>query len=412
MLKEQREELRQIETEGNIIPREGLEYTRAYLKHPNIVAILGVRRCGKSIFSYLLAKESLFGYVNFDDERLLGVTANDLNQILEAMYGLSGNIEYIVLDEIQNVPGWELFANRLRRTKKVIVTGSNSKLLSGELATRLTGRYFDITLYPFSFSEFLQWKRFVISTTYATSEKAELLNHLARYLQQGGFPETYAFGKETALRIYNDIITKDILLRYKIKKKEDLRKLAKYVITNFSQEISYSKLAHVLGIRRTSTISNWISYLEQAFLIIKLERFAYKLKQQILAPKKIYGIDPGIITMMAFATSENKGRIMENAVLLELLRKKSRDPELEIYYWKDYQHHEVDFVVKKGPRIQQLLQVTFASNKEEIKERELRSLQKGEKELRCKELKVITWDYEEKERNITFIPLWKWLLEK
>ncbi len=412
VLKEQREELTKAEREGKLILRIGLEKAKAYLLHPNIVVILGVRRCGKSIFSYLLAKNHLFGYINFDDERLIGVNAGDLNRILEAMYGLSGAIEYVVLDEIQNVPGWELFANRLRRTKKVIVTGSNSKLLSGELATRLTGRYFDYTLYPFSFSEFLQWKGFRTSITYTTSEKAELINYLELYLQLGGFPETHLLGKEITSRIYNDIITKDILLRYKVKKKEDLRKMAKYLISNFSQEISYSKLSSIIGIKHLSTTSNWISYLEQAFLIIKLERFDYKLKQQMLAPKKMYCIDPGIVTMIAFANSENKGRLMENVVLLELLRQKSLEAQLEIYYWKDHQQHEVDFVVKEGPKVVQLIQVTLASSGEELKEREIRSLHKATLALRCTEALVITWDYERKEENITFIPLWKWLLRE
>src|SRR3989344_1570711 len=151
LIKEQREELENIEKKERIIERIGLEKARKSLRHPNILAVLGIRRCGKSIFSYLLAKNNNFGYINFDDERLVQLKSEDLNKILESFYELYGDVDYIILDEIQNVENWELFVNRLRRTKRVVLTGSNSKLLSGELSTHLTGRYLDIILFPFSF---------------------------------------------------------------------------------------------------------------------------------------------------------------------------------------------------------------------------------------------------------------------
>jgi uncharacterized protein len=223
IIKEQREELQDIESRERIIKRELLEQAALCLKHPNILAVIGVRRCGKSIFSYLLAKDKNFGYINFDDERLSGLKAQDLNNILQAFYELYGDIEYIILDEIQNIKGWELFANRLRRTKKVIITGSNSKLLSGELSTHLTGRHMDVTLYPFSFKEFLDLKQTKNQRNYTTKEKAAVMRRLEEYLAFGGFPEETKFGKAMLSRIYNDIITKDILLRYKIKKIENIR---------------------------------------------------------------------------------------------------------------------------------------------------------------------------------------------
>lgn len=414
IIKEQREELEKIEKEERIIKREYLDTANEFLKYPNILAVIGVRRCGKSIFSHLLVRESTFGYVNFDDERFAGINAEDLNKILEAFYELYGDIDCIVLDEIQNIEKWELFANRLRRTKRVIVTGSSSKLLAGELATRLTGRYIDITLFPFSFREFLDLKQFKRATVYTTREKAELLKFLNEYLSEGGFPEVHKFGKRIISRIYEDIVAKDILLRYKIKKRENIRALAKYLVTNFCEEVSYSKLAKALGVKHVSTLSNWISYLESSFLILKLERFAFKLKQQFLAPKKIYCIDTGIINAISFRFSENFGKLMENSVAIELQRKKAAH-EIEIYYWKDYQQNEVDFVIKRGTVIKQLIQVTHASSRDEIKERELKALLKASKELRCSNLLVISWDYEAeeriKEKKIKFVPLWEWLLE-
>ena len=415
IIKEQREELEKIESSENIIQRDRIEEARDYLKTPNILAVLGIRRCGKSIFSYLLVKGTKMGYINFDDERLADLTVNDLNIVLQSLYELYGDIEYIVLDEIQNIDKWELFANRLRRSKKVIITGSNYKLLSGELSTHLTGRYIDMNIFPFSFQEFLRFKHQTLSNSYTTLEKANLLNLLKEYLEIGGFPEVQKFGKPMLSRIYNDIITKDILLRHKTKKVDELKKLARFLITNVSSEFTYRKLGKIFGIKNVSTISNWISFLEESFLIFKLEKFDFKLKQQFIAPKKVYCLDCGIINAIGFKFLENMGKIIENEVAIELQRRKSALSQFEIYYWKDYQQHEVDFVVKKGNNIIKLIQVTYADSREEIKEREIKSLLKARKELRCSNLMIITWDYEQEEEieneQIIFVPLWKWLLQ-
>ena len=415
IIKEQREELEKIESSENIIQRDRIEEARDYLKTPNILAVLGIRRCGKSIFSYLLVKGTKMGYINFDDERLADLTVNDLNIVLQSFYELYGDIEYIVLDEIQNIDKWELFANRLRRSKKVIITGSNYKLLSGELSTHLTGRYIDMNIFPFSFQEFLRFKHQTLSNSYTTLEKANLLNLLKEYLEIGGFPEVQKFGKPMLSRIYNDIITKDILLRHKTKKVDELKKLARFLITNVSSEFTYRKLGKIFGIKNVSTISNWISFLEESFLIFKLEKFDFKLKQQFIAPKKVYCLDCGIINAIGFKFLENMGKIIENEVAIELQRRKSALSQFEIYYWKDYQQHEVDFVVKKGNNVIKLIQVTYADSREEIKEREIKSLLKARKELRCSNLMIITWDYEQEEEieneQIIFVPLWKWLLQ-
>ena len=415
IIKEQRQELEKIEREEKIIPRENSEKAESFLRYPNILIITGVRRCGKSIFSYLLEKNKRFAYINFDDERLSGLGTEDLDRVLQAFYELYGDIEFIVLDEVHNVKGWELFASRLRRTKKVIITGSNSKLLGGELSTYLTGRHLDIQLFPFSFRELLQLMDFKLEKNYTTKEKSVLLNHLKNYLEDGGFPEVYKFGKSMSAKIYEDIITRDILLRHRIKKIDELKKLGRYVVSNSANEITYSKLSRILGIKHISTVSNWISYLEEAFLIVKVERFYFKLKQQFIAPKKIYTIDTGLIDSIGFKFSEDKGRIIENVVAIELQRRKNFQLDMEIYYWKDPQQREVDFVLKEGNRIKQLIQVSFINSKEDINEREIKSLIKGGEELKCRNLIMITWDYEGEEKvkgkKIRYIPLWKWLLD-
>lgn len=415
IIKEQRQEIEKIEKKEKIIEREMLKEAKTFLSHPNIVVVTGIRRCGKSIFSYLLEKNNKFTYINFDDERLSEVTGKELNKILEAFYELYGDVEYIILDEIQNVSGWELFVSRLRRTKKVILTGSNSNLFSGELATHLTGRYVDIKLFPFSFHEFLTLKGFQFSKAYTTEERARIFSYLNDYLVLGGLPEVYKFGKAIAVKIYEDILTKDIVLRYKINKVGEFKNLAKYLISNSSEEVSFTKLSNILGVKHVSTISKWVSYIENAFLIFRLERFDFKLKQQFIAPKKIYCLDTGVVDSIGFKFSENKGKILENSVAVELQRRKEKN-NLEIYYWKDARQNEVDFVIKQRTKVIQLIQATYISSKLEIKEKRIKSLLKASKELKCNNLLVITWDYEAEERidskKIKFVPLWKWLLEK
>jgi len=415
IIKEQRQEIEKIEKKEKIIEREMLKEAKTFLSHPNIVVVTGIRRCGKSIFSYLLEKNNKFTYINFDDERLSEVTGKELNKILEAFYELYGDVEYIILDEIQNVSGWELFVSRLRRTKKVILTGSNSNLFSGELATHLTGRYVDIKLFPFSFHEFLTLKGFQFSKAYTTEERARIFSYLNDYLVLGGLPEVYKFGKAIAVKIYEDILTKDIVLRYKINKVGEFKNLAKYLISNSSEEVSFTKLSNILGVKHVSTISKWVSYIENAFLIFRLERFDFKLKQQFIAPKKIYCLDTGVVDSIGFKFSENKGKILENSVAVELQRRKEKN-NLEIYYWKDARQNEVDFVIKQRTKVIQLIQATYISSKLEIKEKRIKSLLKASKELKCNNLLVITWDYEAEERidskKIKFVPLWKWFLEK
>jgi len=415
IIKEQRQEIEKIEKKEKIIERERLKEAKTFLSHPNIVVVTGIRRCGKSIFSYLLEKNNKFAYINFDDERLSEVTGKELNKILEAFYELYGDVEYIILDEVQNVSGWELFVSRLRRTKKVILTGSNSNLFSGELATHLTGRYVDIKLFPFSFHEFLTLKGFQFSKAYTTEERARIFSYLNDYLVLGGLPEVYKFGKAIAVKIYEDILTKDIALRYKINKVGEFKNLAKYLISNSSEEVSFTKLSNILGVKHVSTISKWVSYIENAFLIFRLERFDFKLKQQFIAPKKIYCLDTGVVDSIGFKFSENKGKILENSVAVELQRRKEKN-NLEIYYWKDARQNEVDFVIKQRTKVIQLIQATYISSKLEIKEKRIKSLLKASKELKCNNLLVITWDYEAEERidskKIKFVPLWKWFLEK
>jgi len=416
----QREEMEEKFRGGVIVKREPeISRLKSFLAFPNILVVLGIRRCGKSIFSWQIFKNSLFGYINFDDERLYGIKAGDLDLVLQAFYELYGNIDCVVLDEPQNVIGWELFVNRLRRTKKVVVTGSNSKLLSGELATHLTGRYVSFTLMPFSFREYLGYKRLIVSKEdfYSTQKVAELKRSLVEYMKVGGLPEAYLFGREILVRIYGDIVEKDILRRAKIKRKETFRELTKYLISNVALEFTIRKLSNLLEVKDVHTVRNWLSALENSYLFFILERYSPKLKQQVIAPKKIYCVDNGLVNTMSFKLDENYSSLMENLVAVELLRRKNYwQNELEVFYWKDHQQNEVDFVLKEGATLKQLIQVTYASSKNEIKNSEIRSLKKASDELKCQNLLIITWDYENElnlsNKTIKCTPLWKWLLQE
>jgi len=422
IIQDQERERNNLFTTEKIIEREaGKERALNAFRYPNIFAVLGVRRCGKSVFSWLCLRDRKYGCINFDDETLYGIKAKGLNLVLKSFYELYGtDLEYIILDEIQNVAGWELFANRLRRTKKVIITGSNSNLLSGELATHLTGRYIDFTLFPFSYREFLIYNDVSLeelkSYEYSTDTSAIAEKMLEEYIANGGFPEAYKFGRDIIKPIFGDIVTKDVVRRHKIKNIVAIEALAKYLTSNFSNEISYNKLKNIFDIKKVNTIKNYVTYLRESHLIFILERFSFKLKQQVIAPKKVYCIDNGIINAISFKATEGVGKLIENLVAVELLRRKSYwHRNCEIYYWKDHRQREVDFVLKEGPLVKELVQVCYDIGDFNTKERELKSLIKASKELSCNNLLVITWDYEGKEefkgKEIKFIPLWKWLLQ-
>lgn len=390
-----------------IINREQLDRTHGLISTDVAIIITGVRRCGKSMLAFMCGKQYKYAYINFEDERLI-VNASELNNVLEAAYSLKGDVNLLIFDEIQNVPGWERFVARLLPSKRIIITGSNAHLLSRELATHLTGRHVDITLFPFSFREFLQWKD-AGNKPQTTKEIAQVKCHLRDYIENGGFPLAYKLGKTILLETYKDILERDIIQRYHIRHTKVLRDLARYLISNIAHECSYNKIRNVMGVKGTHTITNYISYLNSAYLVFPIERFSYKLKEQMRAPKKIYAIDTGLARAAGFMFSENAGAATENVVAIELLRHSK-----EVYYWKDHQQREVDFVVKDGKKVQQLIQVCISTSTAPTREREIKSLIKASNELRCKNLLVITNDEEREERHgtlmVKYVSLWRWLL--
>lgn len=401
----------------NIIERENQNAVADYLK-PNIALIItGLRRTGKSVFSFSILKGKKYGYINFEDERLSNLNVNEMNRVLEAIYSLKGNVETFLFDEIQNIYGWEKFISRLVPNHRIIITGSNATLMSRELATYLTGRHLDFTLFPFSFREYLYFKNFTPEKQdiYITSSIAKIKEYLNEYMKIGGIPEGISIGKKFILQLENDIVERDIVQRYKIRHVKKLKELSHYLLTNFSSEISYNKIKNILNIRSVTTVSNWVDYISSSYLVFELNKYSTKLKEQMLSSKKVYCLDSSIINSLSFKTSENWGRLMENLVSVELLRRKSYwHNEWEIFYFKDYQQNEVDFLIREGYAVKELIQVSYANGFDEIEKREYRSLIKASDLLRCNELKIITWDYEDVKnidgKRVNFIPLWKWLI--
>ena len=414
ILKDQKDRMMRLISNDKIIKRE-LPFDINSLTLGAAVIILGPRRCGKSTFSFDILKNNKFGYVNFDDERL-NISSENLNDVLEAIYLIEGDLDIILFDEIQEVTGWEKFISRLIDEKKVMITGSNSKLSDRDLAKHITGRHINYNLLPFSFTEFLHYFGFKTEkyNVYSTNKKAELINLLNKYIDLGGFPLALKIGRDYLTDLYNDIIERDIIQAYNIKLKSKLKELSRYIINNYSSEISYKKLGNILNISGNSTINNWISYFTDSYIFFVLERFSFKLKESIIAPKKVYVIDNGLININIF--DRNIGRLMENTVAVDLLKCKNYSHNnFEINYWKGYNNKEIDFVVHKGMKVLKLINVTFSSSTEDIKEREINSLISGSMELNCDDLNIVTWDYESIKyyngKPIKFIPLWRWLME-
>ena len=395
--------------EEEVVKRECLDEVKDLVGRDYALIITGPRRCGKSFLAWMLNEGNKYGYVNFEDERL-DLRGEELNKVLEAIYSLKGDVEMLIFDEIQNVYGWERFISRLITSKMVIITGSNARLMSRELATYLTGRYVDFTLFPFSFREFLEYRKFY-GNLYLTKNQAKIKDFLREYMELGGFPLAYRLGRIFLAENYRDIVERDVVQRYGVKYISALKNLARYMLSNTGKEISFNKIKNILNVKSPHTIKKYAVYLENAYLLFFLNRFSYKLKEQMIAPKKVYAMDTGMANAIGYKISENLGRTMENIVAIELMRRKSYwRNEWEIYYWKDHQGREVDFVVKEGDRVSELIQVTYASGRDEIERREIKALEKASEELKCKRKTVITWDYEDV-GEIKFIPLWKWLLK-
>lgn len=398
------------------ISRELLGQLDKSIKTPHVIVITGLRRVGKSTLMVQIAKKYLgddFYFINFEDERLLNFRVSDFDLLYETFLSLFGEKKTFLFDEIQNVPQWERFVRRLHdQGYKFIVTGSNASLLSQELGTRLTGRSVRIELYPFSFQEFLTFKGITIPRIYAltTQEKGKLVKLSNDYLSSGGIPDALKYPKlDIHKTLYDDVVYRDIATRYNIDNVKELKELAFYLISNTSSLISYNKLKELLKLGSVNTVKNYIEYLESSWLFFVVNKYAYSVKEQQIAAKKIYGIDTGLTQSVGFSFSENKGKLMENLVFLDQ-RKRGHD----IYYYKTKQDQEVDIFL---PNSTTFIQVAQYLDNESTKKREIRALLEASAEQK-KVSKLIIVTEREKEIikkgriSVHIIPMYEWLLRK
>jgi len=418
----------------DIIDRE-LELRLSKIK--KAITIIGPRRAGKTFFLFnhmkrlKNVKRNEILYVNLEDDRLLPLKLEDMDRILRTYYEIypenRKKLIYMFLDEVQNVDDWELFVRRVLDSEnvQVFLTGSSSKLLAKEIATSMRGRAIPYLILPFSFREFLKAKEIEVEKYLSSDKKAWIMKYLDEFVRWGGFPEIVLNNDESSrirtLKDYIEImLMRDMAERHKIKNITVLRMLINGLQASFSKEFSVHKFFNYLksqGIKISkNTLYDYFRHFEDAFVILPVRRFSHSIREIEQSLPKVYQIDNGYAAQLGVGVSHNIGRLMENLVAVEWLRRKFLNPKLEFYYWKDVSGKEVDFVIKKGQKICELMQVCYDIEDFDTKLRETKALIKAGRELKCNNLLVITWDFEGTEnierKKIAFVPLWKWLLHE
>lgn len=379
------------------IKREKLDEINVEIPHAIIIA--GIRRCGKSTLLKQLMKEMKnYNYFNFEDPRVLKFDINDFEKLVEIFKEENKENNNYFFDEIQNIEKWEIFVrNMLDKKKRFIITGSNASLLSKELGTKLTGRHLRYELFPFSYKEMLK-----------LTKKSASLKSFDIYMSKGGFPEYLKYKKlEILQELFNDIIERDIVVRYKLRDSKIIKEIAVFLLTNIGKEFSYNSLKKMFNLGSTNSITSYVSYFENSYLLFTVPKFDYSLKKQLVNPKKVYSIDTGFSNANSASFSLDKGRVLENIVFLQLRRKNK-----QIYYFRE--EKECDFVVKEREKIIEAVQVCYKLD-DSNKERELTGLLEAMNKFHLKEGLILTYDqtdeFKIKGKKIIVMPTWKWLLE-
>lgn len=387
------------------------------LDSPQAQVVIGVRRCGKSTLCMqsLTSAGVLFAYADFDDERLEGLDTSQLNDVLEVLYKIYGSFQYIFLDEIQNINGWPLFVNRLLRNRiHVVLTGSNAKLLSNDLATHLTGRSSEIELFPFSFDEFCRMSG-IDSTSHSTKGIAELRNCFDEYMEKGGFPELLAVknGRKYISNLVDNILKRDIEQRYKISFPAQFENLANHLLNISPTVVSAPDLALLFNFKSTHTVRNYVSYLKQAYLLTGINKYSSKSRIR-MTQEKVYAVDVSLMNKRenAFA-GDNLGWRLETIVLGHLMRKCRKDG-LDVYYLKE-RSGECDFIVCNGNKVIQCIQVSYDISNGKTRKREIEGLMLAYRQTKCSNLILLTdHAYDEVDLNEVHIvvkPVYEWCAE-
>lgn len=380
-----------IKDQESILSGKYLERTKTIHQSGLVTVISGIRRCGKStLLKLLLRGEVKMAYINFEDPRLSSFILDDFLK-LETVFKENGSTIFC-FDEIQNIPEWERYVRSAHeRGLNIIVTGSNSSLLSRELGTRLTGRYLQIELFPFSYEEFLRYKKLE-----AEPESLKV------YLKQGGFPEYLNNNlKEYLQTLMRDIVLRDIVVRRKIRNEKVILELALYILSNTGKLFSFSNVSNLLNIKSIRTTIDYCDYLQDAYLIQLVPKYSFSIKKQISNQKKAYCIDNGLIDANTLSFSSDSGRMLENIVFQKL-----RQHYKEIYYHKE--KYECDFLVKEGKEISQAIQVCWEVNDENLN-REIGGIKEALQSYKHASGEIITFNQEDEIEGIKLIPAWKWL---
>lgn len=362
----------------------------------HVLILTGVRRCGKStLLKELRSRHTSSGYCNFEDPRLNSFRLDDFQKLMDVYHEMGLDSGIYFFDEIQNIPQWELFVRASQdRGSKFYITGSNSRMFSRELGSRLTGRHIQFELFPFSYQEYL---------LHTGQEKG--IDSFHEYLEKGGFPEYLDHGfPEILQQLLLDIIHRDIVVRHGIREGSQLKDLVVYLLNNVSKEFSYNNLSKTFSFGSVNTVISYLDFLEESFLIFKVLKYDYSIKKRQANPRKIYAVDTGLVRVNLYQSDRDLGRLLENIVYLEL-RRKSRD----IFYHK--QERECDFIeIQKGKPVQSI-QVCWELNEDNL-DRELEGLREAMSYSKAKKGLILTHDQEDEVEGFRVVPVWKWMSEE
>ena len=337
-----------------------------------------------------MLRDKNFAYLNFDNYSLLD--AWDANLVMRMLDDVYPGYEYILLDEVQNLDGWDLWVSELYRLgKNLEITGSNARMLSSEMATVLTGKYLQLEMLPFSLEEFFDWNKLDLHCL-NPEDKTNSLVLADDYLRNGGYPEVVASRQLTRSyldTLFDSIVWKDVAKRHNVRNVTDLNNLAIYLVSNFCNPVSANDLTTELGFSSVNTTRKYMDYLHEPFLFYYLSRYNNKLKLMKKAPRKVYVVDNGFVTSKAFSLSDNLGRLLENQVFIELVRR-GYDVERTMFYYRSRNDKEVDFVLRKEAHIERLVQVCYDMSNPKTEKREVDSIVECAGELKCSNLVIVT----------------------
>ena len=357
-----------------------------------IKLITGPRRVGKSTQALLMLRDKNFAYLNFDSQQLLD--AWDASLVMRMLDDVYPGYDYLLLDEVQNLDAWDLWVSELyRQGKNLVITGSNAKMLSSEMATVLTGKYLQVEMLPFSLEELFDWHK--LDLHHLMPEQGAECKVLADdYLRNGGYPEAVA--SRQLVRSYLDtlfdsIVWKDVAKRHNVRNTTDLNNLAVYLVSNFCNPLSANELAEELGLSSVNTTKKYMDYLHEPYLFYYLSRYNNKLELMKKAPRKVYVVDNGFVAAKAFSVTENLGRLLENQIFIELVRR-GYDTEKTMFYYRSRNDKEVDFVLRQGAHIERLVQVCYDLSSPKTEKREVDAIVECAGELKCDSLTIVTYD--------------------